>query len=131
VAEGAFPSTPLHLGSPGRPATVPWPLQSLVHASAWCAICGILKGSLGRWPTPRLAFVRRVGAWGSTATGDAIVPPSPAWPLYYDGDRRTRFAYAIFALNKVGLRRCRLDYQNGMSCSLSCLQQRRSEVSDA
>ena len=48
--------------------------------------------------------VRRVGAWASTAMGDAVVPPSPAWPLYYDGDRRTRFAYAIFALNKVGLR---------------------------
>ena len=40
--------------------------------------------------------------------GDAVVPPSPAWPLYYDGDRRTRFAYAIFALNKVGHRALRL-----------------------
>jgi hypothetical protein len=67
------------------------------------------------WPSGRAALVagtnrrfappvRRVGAWGSTAMGDAVVPPSPAWPLYYDGDRRTRFAYAIFALNKVGLR---------------------------
>jgi hypothetical protein len=52
--------------------------------------------------------VRRDGAWGMTAGGgvaaDAVAPPAPAWPLYYEGDRRTRFAYAIYALNKVGAR---------------------------
>lgn len=36
----------------------------------------------------------------ATAT-QGVVPSAPAWPLFYEGDRRTRFAYAIFALNKV------------------------------
>lgn len=88
----------------GCHVTAPRPSQSLRSLSVVCS-----------WPSGRAALVagtdqrfappvRRVGAWGSTAMGDAVVPPSPAWPLYYDGDRRTRFAYAIFALNKVGLR---------------------------
>lgn len=40
------------------------------------------------WPPPEML-------------ADAFGPLEAAWPLYYESDRRTRFAYAIFALNKV------------------------------
>lgn len=40
------------------------------------------------WPPPEMP-------------ADAFGPLEAAWPLYYESDRRTRFAYAIFALNKV------------------------------
>ena len=61
--------------------------------------------SIGRGTrSSHCAPLRRDGAWGLTSgggVGDAVVPPAPAWPLFYDGDRRTRFAYAIYALNKA------------------------------